>query len=307
MKIFAKPNLFIVGVGKAGTFSLREYLSQHPDIYMSPNKEPNYFGRDLRFNRPQITENEYLAIFDHAGAFLYRGEASVSYLLSRSAAEEIKEYNEESKIIIIVRDPVEVMYSRYSQNLKMGDETLKPFSRALAAEATRKKGFCLPAGVTCDDWLFYREWVKYSEQIERYLSCFPRQNVFLALYDDLEKNPAKLFGDLTKFLGVSSEAVHQFGRVNVNKNVCSTFVTRMTRGRIRFSREMARALFPSRSLRRSVLHLLQAMNSIEAPRKPLSWDLEQFLRQELEGEISYLEETLERDLSYWRQSVDRRI
>tara|TARA_R110000851_G_scaffold218104_2_gene371036 strand:- start:1203 stop:2132 length:930 start_codon:yes stop_codon:yes gene_type:complete len=295
-----KPNLFIVGTGKAGTFSLHEYLSQHPDIYMSPNKEPNYFGRDLRFNVPSMTKEEYLAIFGEAGGSLYRGEASVSYLLSRNAAAEIRAFNEDSKIIIIVRDPVEVMYSRYSQNLKTGIETLKPFSRALSAEAPRKKGLGVPAGVTCDDWLFYREWVKYSEQIERYLSRFPRTEVFVAVYDDLKDDPVKLYADLTTFLGVSNDPMPHFGKVNANKNVRSTFITRMARGRIRFSREIARVVLPSRSLRRSVADLLQGMNSVEAPRKPLSRELEQSLRQELEGEITYLEKILERDLSHWK-------
>ncbi|WP_081620138.1 sulfotransferase [Thioalkalivibrio sp. ALMg9] len=300
MNNIVKPNLFIVGVGKAGTFSLHEYLSQHSDIFMSPKKEPNYFGRDLRFNVPNMTEDEYLSIFQETDGSFYRGEASVSYLLSRNAADEIKDFNDEARIVIIVRNPVEVMYSRYSQNLKTGIETLKTFSEALSAEADRKKGFRVPAGVTCDDWLFYREWVRYSEQIERFLSCFPRNNVFVAVYDDLTNNPEKLYVDLTRFLGVSSEPVPQFARVNANRNVRSTFVTRVARGKIRFSREIARTLIPSRSLRRSVANLLQAMNSVEAPRKRLSRELEQRLRQELEGEISYVEGVLQRDLSHWK-------
>src|SRR5580700_10947295 len=43
-----KPNFFIVGAPKAGTTSLYHYLDQHPDIYMSPMKEPCYFASEMR-------------------------------------------------------------------------------------------------------------------------------------------------------------------------------------------------------------------------------------------------------------------
>jgi hypothetical protein len=42
-----KPNFFIVGAAKAGTTSLYYYLNQHPEIFLSPLKEPNYFSSDI--------------------------------------------------------------------------------------------------------------------------------------------------------------------------------------------------------------------------------------------------------------------
>jgi hypothetical protein len=37
------PNFLIIGAAKSGTTSLYHYLGQHPDIFMSPIKEPNYY------------------------------------------------------------------------------------------------------------------------------------------------------------------------------------------------------------------------------------------------------------------------
>ena len=47
-KMAKLPNFFIVGAPKAGTTSLYHYLDQHPQIYMSPIKEPNYFATETR-------------------------------------------------------------------------------------------------------------------------------------------------------------------------------------------------------------------------------------------------------------------
>ena len=44
----AAPNFFIVGAGKAGTTSLYAYLRQHPQVYLSPVKEPCYFASEIR-------------------------------------------------------------------------------------------------------------------------------------------------------------------------------------------------------------------------------------------------------------------
>ena len=67
-----KPDLFIIGAPKSGTTSLFAYLSGHPDVYMSPMKEPLYFAPDVLsgrsghpFTYPE-DEAAYLALFAEA-------------------------------------------------------------------------------------------------------------------------------------------------------------------------------------------------------------------------------------------------
>jgi len=176
-----KPNLFIVGAGKAGTSALYEYLSQHPDIYMSSVKEPNYFGSDLKFCVPRITQKEYRKLFASGEEAVYRGEASVSYLLSSDAAQEIRNYSDNAKIIIMVRNPIEIVQARHAQNLLRGVESIKNFEQALDAETGRRRGECIPECTPVIDWLYYYEWGKLATQIDRYLMAFKREDIFIGV------------------------------------------------------------------------------------------------------------------------------
>ena len=87
-----KPDFFIVGAPKCGTTALNDYLAMHPDIYMA-RKEMHHFGADLRFGNQFYRRNKdaYLAEFDTWNGQSLVGEASVWYLFSQTAAEEIKQ------------------------------------------------------------------------------------------------------------------------------------------------------------------------------------------------------------------------
>src|SRR5689334_14600377 len=102
------PNFFIVGAPKAGTTSLYHYLKQHPEVYMSPVKEPNYFSyeetvkQNLYHKEKGVgTFEEYSKLFASAnGRHKAIGEASVSYLFYASVPEKIKKAVPHAKIVI---------------------------------------------------------------------------------------------------------------------------------------------------------------------------------------------------------------
>ena len=116
-----RPNLFIVGAGKSGTTALYEYLNQHPAIFMSPVKEPHYFASDFYVKQSTSTfsrftdEHAYLRLFENAADEVWLGEASPSYLPSTVAASEIYKFNPASRIIIMLRNPIEAIYAAYHQ------------------------------------------------------------------------------------------------------------------------------------------------------------------------------------------------
>ena len=130
------PNFFIVGAPKAGTTSLYHLLDQHPQIYMSPVKEPCYFASEIRpenfsaEHEPRIRReaqelrqissgpmlekrfsgvvskwDDYLKLFQNATNEKAIGEASVRYLWSQTAAQNIISRVPNAKIIIVLRDP----------------------------------------------------------------------------------------------------------------------------------------------------------------------------------------------------------
>lgn len=103
-----KPNSFLVGAPKAGTTSIYEYLRQHPEVFMSPMKEPRFFSQEIgtsirmaRFRTLALTST----CSEKANNEPWIGEATPSYLRSVQAPKRIKEFNPASGILIMLRNP----------------------------------------------------------------------------------------------------------------------------------------------------------------------------------------------------------
>src|SRR5438876_10601316 len=113
-----KPYFFIVGHAKSGTTALYEMLRDHPQIYTPELKEPWFFATDMRVRfqpsiggRPPQTLEEYLRLFREAKPGQRIGEASSSYLWSRTAASGIAQLSPDARIIAILREPASFLYS----------------------------------------------------------------------------------------------------------------------------------------------------------------------------------------------------
>ena len=166
------PNFFIVGAPQCGTTALHAYLAQHPDVFMSDPKEPHYFGSDLDFRyRRRPNEEQDRSYFTNAGDRSRIGEASVWYLYSECAADEIWEAVPDARIIVMLRDPVEMIPSLHSQFVYNGHEDL-PLSEALEAEEDRAAGRRIPPEANFPRGLLYRRVATYAPQLARYLDRF---------------------------------------------------------------------------------------------------------------------------------------
>lgn len=203
------PNFFIVGAAKAGTTSLWSYLSQHPDVYMPQYvKEPSYFtwsdeelifsyrdwhGAELPCFR---SWNAYLQLFENAGSAKAIGEASPSYLPHPSAPIKIKQKIGPTKIVIILRNPVDRAYSLYNYNRMRSVEKLPTFREAIAAElgCTRPYYSIQYLGVGL-----------YSNPVSRYLQTFGRDKVKVLLFDDLKRDPYSVMRELFSFLEIDED------------------------------------------------------------------------------------------------------
>src|SRR5690606_1306193 len=140
MKPVESVNLFLLGAPKCGTTAMAEYLGQHPEIFFPRIKEPHYFCTDFpRFRRVK-TMAEYRELFAPAKGKKVKGDASVWNLYSRKAIGEIRSYNQESRILIMVRDPVSMLPSLHNQLLYSGREDIAYFDRAWRATSSRKQG-----------------------------------------------------------------------------------------------------------------------------------------------------------------------
>jgi len=222
----ARPDFFIVGAPKCGTTAMSAYLARHPEIFMA-RKEMHFFGSDLHFaaNFYRRAKREYLAEFGGWNGQRRIGEASVWYLLSKTAAAEIKAFNPNSRIIVMLRDPVEVLHSLYHQFRSDGNENLSTFQSALANQDDRRAGRHIARRTYFRQGLIYDEVAGYTEQIRRYFEVFGRERVHVVIYDDFKAETEVAFARVLDFLEVDSTKIgNSFNIINENKSVKSRFL-----------------------------------------------------------------------------------
>jgi len=191
-----KPNFFIVGAPKCGTTALYNYLKHHPDIFLPEFKEPHFFGKDILPPYAIRDEKKYLSLFSNVRNEKRIGEASVWYLYSKKAATEIKEYCPSVDFIIMLRNPVDMMYSLHSQRLYTGRETIEDFEQALEASAKREYNGAIPR---------YQDVARFTEQVQRYFNVFGRDKVHIIIYDDFKRNTLDEYLKTLDFLGVERD------------------------------------------------------------------------------------------------------
>ncbi|HTT63241.1 MAG TPA: sulfotransferase [Bryobacteraceae bacterium] len=220
------PNFFLVGAPKAGTTSLYHYLRQHPQIYMSPVKEPNYFASEIRIEnvcghmrdraardaaalqeylRGPMSEprfggmvsswDDYLKLFQSAGAARAVGEASVCYLWSPTAAANIFAKVPDARILAVLRNPADQAFSQYWHTVNAGAARTS-FRRAVEISLRH-------AGRMFDVFYPFLELGLYYEQVRRYFDVFGRNRVRIYLFEDeYRARPQQMLTEIFDFLGV---------------------------------------------------------------------------------------------------------
>jgi hypothetical protein len=211
------PSFIIIGVQKAGTTSLYNYLIQHPAIVPAVEKELHFF--DLCYHKGL---NWYRSRFPQQRAGLITGEASPYYISHPLAASRIAKDFPSVKLILLLRNPVERTISHYKHNIrqdsKRGAIQIEPLSLkdAIEAENTRIQADLedLSAGnpPTRKIQMRYagRAHMKYSyltrgryvEQIEAWLKYFPREQLLVLKSEDLYSDPQMMTDQVISFLGL---------------------------------------------------------------------------------------------------------
>jgi hypothetical protein len=217
------PNFFIVGAAKAGTTSIYDYLGQHPDVYLSPIKEPNYFASDIdvtKFSKtfknsipntktyfkniPLVNlqqafikeYSDYSKLFDGVNQQNIIAEASTSYLYSKSAAINIFDFNPSSKILIVLREPISRTYSHYLMALRFGFTHL-PLIDAINKDLLTPKREIGQAELFTDMSM-------YAESVNRFKSIFPSSQIKVMFFENLVQSPIQFMNELCSFLEISS-------------------------------------------------------------------------------------------------------
>lgn len=274
------PNLLIIGVPKAGTTSLYFWLKQHPEVFMSPVKEPHYFSQ---IKNPKHIENweSYVKLFKKAKNEKIIGEASVSYFhFYERSIPLIKEKLGNPKLIVILRNPIERAWSHYQYYIKSGHEKNNP-----------DKVFDKSYVIENDPWGWnlknpYIELSFYSEPLKNFLANF--KNVKILLYDNLKSNPQSLIKDVYSFLNVDVSFIPNFEVRNVsgeprNKLIKYILSLNMTQ------KIIPKIPYPIKAQLRGVVF---KKNEIPVP-------IKERLKNVFEEDIKETSKLLNKDLSFW--------
>jgi len=188
------PTFIIAGAAKSGTSSLWHYLRAHPDVFVVPAKELNFFSHDNVFRRGL---DWYVSRFEEGAAMRAIGEASPSYLSSERAIERMAQFVPEVRLIVALRNPIDRSYSHYWHARYYAMER-RSFREAVDQERHA------PAG---KKWPFYLDHSRYHPQIMTILRHFTREQLLVVLLDDMIQDPVATFQRVCRHVGVDHTIV----------------------------------------------------------------------------------------------------
>lgn len=274
------------------------YLNEHPQVYMSPKKEPQFFAADVfGHQRNVIAVDDYRRCFERADGARVVGEASTAYMVSRIAAEQIKSYSPGARILVMLRNPIDVMHALHSERLFMNTEHITDFGKAIHSDdarfwhAGRWKGqrVIRPS---------YREVASFPSQLKRFVDVFGRDRVHVVVYDAFRSDLAAEYAKLLAFLGVDAAPRRDFIRHNANRRVRNMAAQDWLRDPPGLVRRIARTMLPTQ-LRRTLGQTLRAFNVKYEPRAAIDPALREQLQGEFAQEVEELSQMLRRDLTHW--------
>lgn len=294
------PNFLLIGAAKAGTSSIHNYLKQHPDIFLSPTKEPRFFAFDARetkqdrpwdhlwADRLVVTIDAYERLFDDVSGERAIGESSTIYLASQHAASRIKHHVPNAKLIASLRNPIDRAYSHYQMCRDLGLEPLGTFEEAISAEESRSTpGLIQP-------WNYLRRGL-YFHQLRGYLEHLDRDQLKIVLFEDLNRDPDDMLADFCSFLGVDDSFEFDTSK---QSNVARQYRSRRI-GRMISSANRAKRFVPPRlrGQARGVFRGLERLN--QGSRAPMKQQTRRALAEHYAEDVASLETILDRDLSHW--------
>jgi hypothetical protein len=301
MGFMTMPNFLIIGAARSGTTSLFKYLQQHPQIYTPRLKEPMFFAHE---NQPPILHGpkgdeqirhavtditQYMSLFQNVKNEKAIGEASPQYLSSRTAHERIRHYIPQAKLIAILRHPVDVAYSGFTQQRRDGREPHADFAHALRDEELRER----------EKWSLtfqYRRRGFNHENLKRYYELFPREQLKVYLFDDLKNDPQQMVRDVFRFLEVDENFVPQTW-MTYNMSIVPRSMTfhKIINGPHPIKSTLGMVV--PRQLRRRFQQSLNQWNLGTLP--PVTTEVRRRLIEEYRQDILQVQDLIGRDLSHW--------
>ena len=289
-----KPNFFIVGAPKCGTTSLAMWINEHPNGFITDPKEPGFFNTDIglrRVTQPKEYDHLYEAVPTDCIAI---GEASTNYLQSSVAAPKIMKYQPEAKIIVMLRNPLEIVISLHNQELRDGNENLSDFESAWRIQKMRSKGEQIPASCSHPSVLLYRDRALIGSQLSRIKHLVPQKQLKIVFMEDLVSNPMETYQSVLRFLNLPYDGRTDFKAYNYSREYRSPI----------FKKAVDSATASLKKLlglnsNTGLLTMVHRFNIKRKKRSKLTDALLADVKDSFSKDISMLGRETGRDLSHW--------
>jgi hypothetical protein len=206
-----KPNFIIIGADKCGTTSAVFHLNQHPDIFVYNDKETenevHFFDKDINYNKGI---KWYETILNSKKKFI--GEKTPSYFFLKYALDRIHNHYPDIKLIILLREPVSRSYSLYNNNLHDNETTQSYIDLIKQDELSIDPDIDQHSLVNSNfnNSLFNLQRGFYINYLEYIYSIFPKQNIHIAINEEIKQNPLEEYNKIYEFIGASKLKKKEF-------------------------------------------------------------------------------------------------
>ena len=218
-----RPTFLVLGAQKSGTTSLHRYLAEHPAVLRASPKEVRYFSRvydrgDGWYRAQFPLRARRLSRRAQVGVWPAVGEASPQYLFHPLAPARVHAFDPGMKLIAVLRDPVDRAYSQYQMQLRWGfepgsfEDALDREEAELDAELAKFQDDP-PVYSTLVNRISYVARGRYAEQLERWLTYFPREQLLVLLSDDLADDPGSAMLRVAHFLEIPERRAKSYPRL----------------------------------------------------------------------------------------------
>lgn len=287
------PNFFVIGAPKCGTTTLADIIQQHPEAFVPSVKEPGYFIPDRGIKR----ERDYLRLFRYGVQAKAIGEASTDYLFEPLVAEAIQSFNSDAKIICILRNPVDMVYSFWRFQRALNDER-KKFEVAISDIEQRYRHSEDFKEVARPTWkaYVYLDRAMYAKQLRVYYRKFSRERIKVLFLEELIANPEVVVREVYEFLEISTDFRPIITKFNSGGEPRFDFIRRLRSRRY----PVARKVLPFWLL----WHTRRWLGEVNRIRQPggnvqLDADLRSKLARHFYADVAELESQLERKIDCW--------
>jgi hypothetical protein len=299
-------SLFLVGAPRCGTSSLAKALACHPQICFSSPKETYYFLRASGERSAAEIWTEFRDSYFRALTDRHRiiADGTVAYLYAPEAIERILRFDPAAHLLIMLRDPLEMLPSYHARLLYTLDEDEPNFRRAWDLQGARRRGERLPRRCRDPRLLSYDEAGRFSAHLERLFEVAGRERCLVLLFDDLAADPIGVYRDVLAFAGLDDDGRMTMPRHRSNRSFRYGWlqpwlvnppapITRLLGSHAGSGYAYLHAW--TRPLRRR----LKRINAMRMDRPPLDDTTRHMLRDFYATDVAKLADLLGRDLSHW--------